>query len=290
MKIDSHTHIFLKNNTPKSIEEWFENKSQSMKNIYSTETLLGEMDDNDIKKSLVLPLSKRNNIKTVNNFMAKIQEANIERLICFGTINPHSAEESIKEIKRIKNGLDLKGIKLHPTLQEFFPNDKSLFKIYEVIEKENLPIIFHSGFGGLKDLTDKYSEPILLDEVACRFKDIKIIISHGGRYFFEQTAMMLRKHPNVYTEISTILPKNNINIKNNFFILLEFLEKIKKLNGDLKKVFFGSDYPFRGIGETLKILETIKDKGPYISNDDVGKILHKNFINCFGQNLKILEK
>ena len=149
-------------------------------------------------------------------------------------------------------------------------------------EDLELPILFHSGFGGFTKLTDKYSEPIFLDEVACKFNKLKIIIGHGGRSFYNQTAMLLRKHKNIYTEVSTNLPKFCKDRKTRKLLLLELLVKIKKLYGNLEKVFFGSDYPFRSMRETIELLKEIKDSKSCIWPNEIDDILQKNLINNLG--------
>jgi predicted TIM-barrel fold metal-dependent hydrolase len=139
-------------------------------------------------------------------------------------------------------------------------------------------------------LFDKYSEPILLDDVASRFNNLKIIIAHGGRFFFDQTAMLLRKHKNIFTEISSNFPKIPINGKNNNLLLIELLKKIKILNGNLKKVFFGSDFPFRGINKTLNLLNSIKsDRSQEINffPKEIDEILNENLINNLGHVFRL---
>lgn len=287
MLIDSHVHIFPFGLINQDFENWFKNKKSKVDQEFGVEQLINEMDLNNVDMSIVLPLFKNNKFKEINDYLGNIQKLNPDRLICFAGINPKNIKSSIAELKRIKFELNLKGIKLHPTLQKFYPNNKKYFEIYKLAEDLELPILFHSGFGGFTKLTDKYSEPIFLDEVACKFNKLKIIIGHGGRSFYNQTAMLLRKHKNIYTEVSTNLPKLYSNGETNKILLFELLKNIKILCGNLDKVFFGSDYPFRGIRETIKLLEDIKDIKSCILPDEIDNILNDNLMDCLGKNLGI---
>ncbi|MCL5070506.1 MAG: amidohydrolase family protein [Actinobacteria bacterium] len=290
MIIDCHTHIFPFGFITQDIADWFK-KTYNLKDFkFGIDELIKDMDENKVEKSIVLPLIKENEFEGINDYMGKIQKKWSERIICFGTINPKNITLSLRELKKIKQKLELKGIKLHPTIQEFYPNDERLFKIYELAEKLGLPILFHSGFGGLIQSTDKYSQPIYLDEVACSFNELKIIIGHGGRYFYDQTAMLIRKHKNIYTEISTSLPKSTDNDNYKNLLLIELLRKIKIMNGSLKKVFFGSDFPFRTIPETIELLESVKNTKKMdldFSPMEINDIFKNNIINKLGHIFNI---
>ena len=48
----------------------------------------------------------------------------------------------------------------------------------------------------------KYSLPILIDEVAQAFPDLKFIMAHMAHPWQRDCAVVLRKHPNVYADVS----------------------------------------------------------------------------------------
>jgi len=282
MIIDCHTHIFPSGFINQDISEWFKRTYKLKDCKFGVDKLIKEMDKSGVEKSIILPLIEEDKFEEANDYMFKIQRKWKERIICFGTINPKNIRLSLKELVRIKQKLGLKGIKLHPTFQEFYPNEIKIFKIYELLEKLDLPILFHSGFGGLFKYQDKYSEPKHLDDIACNFNNLKIIIGHGGRYFYEQTAMLIRKHDNVFTEISTNLPKKAYNEEYKNLLTIELLKKIKIMNGSLNKVFFGSDFPFRRMEETVNLLDSVKNANIQdisFSADEIDNIYSKNIIS-----------
>ena len=137
--------------------------------------------------------------------------------------------------------LELRGLKLHPTLQAFFPNDRRFYPLYEKCAELEVPVLFHSGFGaagagmpGGGGLKLKYSAPVPgIDDVAADFPGLSIIMAHAGwPWTEEQIAVALHK-PNVFLDLSGWAPK----------YIPEPL--IREAGSRLRdKVMFGSDYPY----------------------------------------------
>ena len=79
----------------------------------------------------------------------------------------------------------MRGFKFHPTAQEFYPNDRKAYPLYEVIAAARLPALFHTGHTGIGagmpgggGIRLKYSNPMLIDDVAVDFPDMPIILAH----------------------------------------------------------------------------------------------------------------
>jgi predicted TIM-barrel fold metal-dependent hydrolase len=107
----------------------------------------------------------------------------------FGIIDPWQGKLALQEIHRCKEELGLHGIgEFNPARQHFFPNDLRFYPLWEEIQKQGLPVLFHSGLaagagtpgGGGTKL--KYTQPIHLDDVAADFPELQIISDiHPGR-------------------------------------------------------------------------------------------------------------
>ena len=68
--------------------------------------------------------------------------------------------------------------------------------------------MFHTGTSIFPGARNKYGDPIYIDDVAVDFPKLKILLAHGGRPLWMDTAFFLmRRHPNVYLDISGIPPK-----------------------------------------------------------------------------------
>jgi len=96
------------------------------------------------------------------------------------------------------------GIKLYLGYQHFTAADPRVVPIAKLCGKYNRPLIFHSGdfYDPLRIALLKYSHPIHVDELAKAVPETKIVISHFGFPYLLETAMVVAKNSNVYTDIS----------------------------------------------------------------------------------------
>ncbi|MBM7623374.1 amidohydrolase family protein [Sporohalobacter salinus] len=288
MIIDVHTHLWPPDQTPKEMISYFKKREfgTEISNILSGEGLLSYMKKANIERSIVAPLAfhadaDNKELKQYNLYVKEeVKKAN-EKLIGLCMINPYEGEESIELLRKYIEDWDFQGLKLHPSIQEFYPNNEEIFPIYETMQEYKLPILFHSGSIGIKPFKNKFSRPYLLDDVACEFSELPIILGHSGRIWYEETAMLLRKHENIYADISTNIGR----LESNISAPMEWmLSKIKIWSGNLDKVFFGSDYPFYFQEKTLDVLNKAK-KGSNLSSHyddlitkkDIKKITTKNY-------------
>jgi predicted TIM-barrel fold metal-dependent hydrolase len=159
-------------------------------------------------------------------------------LIPFASINPTrpSAPEDARAL--IATGR-VRGFKLHPPLQEFFPNDRAVYPFYEVIEAARLPVVFHTGHSGIGTgmrggggVRLKYGAPLPIDDVAVDFPDLPIILAHPSFPWQDEALSICMHKPNVYIDLSGWSPK--------YFPpnLVQYANTLLK-----DKVLFGSDYP-----------------------------------------------
>src|SRR6202162_1699733 len=157
----------------------------------------------------------------------------------FGSVDPLKGDRAIAELSRIAD-LGLKGVKLHPSLQAFAPDDERHWPLYERCEELGLVLLFHTGTSGIgagqsggQGIRLDYARPIRLDAAAASFPDLKMIAAHFGYpWHLELLAMALHK-TNIYIDISGSAPR---------YIPAEVVRDMK---GRLQDQFlFGSDYPF----------------------------------------------
>lgn len=292
MLIDFHTHLWPHEslasdviNYLKSREIWDEQHS-----ILTSERLLKVMDSNNIAVSVVLssvlsPETKNTEIYSMNQYVSKQISANKDRLLGFFTLNPFFRKEALQLLERSIKELDLCGLKIHPSFQKIFPSDKKLYPFYKKMEEYGLPVLFHSGSIGIIPYKDFYSNPLFIDEVACDFPDLTIIIGHAGKIWHKETAMLLRKHKNIYADISTNIGRSASFSEHPMSWLLY---KIKSYSGRIDRLLFGSDYPLYMQNETLECLKKaamlLNSKyDDFITSDDMEKIMHKNAIRLLNR-------
>ena len=165
-----------------------------------------------------------------NEFVAEFCQRD-ERLIPFASINPVLDPTPAKTLTSLVEDMGMRGLKLLPPYQFFYPNDERLFPLYSKAEELEIPVNFHTGSSIFKNTRLKYADPMHLDDVAVDFPDLKIIMAHGGRSFWYDVAFFLvKRHKNVYIDVSGLPPSNLLNYFPN-------LEEIAD------KVVFGSDWP-----------------------------------------------
>ena len=182
----------------------------------------------------------------VNQFIADYVKESPGRLISCGGLHPrHSPhiEADIEELLRLKIRL----IKIHPPHQLLFPNDylngvKELGLIYQAAEANGVPVMFHTGTSIFAGARNRYGDPIYIDDVAVDFPRLKIILAHGGRPLWMHTAFfLLRRHPNIFLDISGIPPNG----------LLNYFPRLDEIAG---QTLFGTDWPGPGVPDIKKNL------------------------------------
>lgn len=174
-----------------------------------------------------------------NEEVAEICAENSDILIPFASIDPWKGKMGAREARRLIRDFGVKGFKFHPTFQGFWPNDRMAYPMYEVLEEEGMIALFHtgqtgvgSGMRGGMGMRLKYSNPMMVDDVAVDFPDLKIILAHPSFPWQEEALSVAQHKPNVYIDLSGWSPK--------YFpdILIRYSNTLLK-----KKMLFGSDWP-----------------------------------------------
>ena len=176
-----------------------------------------------------------------NDYVAGIVQQYPEQFMGFASVDPWLGKAAVLEVERSVKELGLKGLKLHPVHQAFFPNDPRFYPLYAMCDALGIPVLFHSGFAGAGSglpggggMKLKYSTPIPgIDDVAADFPSLTVIMAHPAwPWVEEQIAVALHK-ANVYLDLSGWSPR----------FIPEAL--VRETNTRLQdKVMFGSDYPF----------------------------------------------
>ncbi|HEX7593258.1 MAG TPA: amidohydrolase family protein [Anaerolineae bacterium] len=153
------------------------------------------------------------------------------RLIPFCSVNHYLHDRPAQELERFVTQEGFRGIKLYPTYEHFYTNDRELYPMYAVAQSLNIPVMVHTGSSVFRGAKLKYGDPLALDDVAVDFPNLKIVMAHSGRGFWYDRAFFLaRLHENVYMEIAGLPPQR----------LLEYFPEFER-NAD--KIIFGSDWP-----------------------------------------------
>jgi predicted TIM-barrel fold metal-dependent hydrolase len=135
--------------------------------------------------------------------------------------------------------------------------------------------MLHTGGIGVAPALDSLGHPIYVDEIACNFPKMVVIMGHCGRGFYDEAASILRKHVNVYADVSANFAKLR---DREYIFLQELIKRVKLWTGNVDKLLFGSDYPYYGQKQTMNLLEMClapNDLIP-ITKEDISQIKNVN--------------
>lgn len=151
-------------------------------------------------------------------------------LIPFASVDPNTDADAATLLQSyIDRGV--RGLKLYPSYQFFYPNERRVYPIYEVCQSAGIPVLLHIGSSVIPGTRLKYCDPIYLDDVAVDFPRLSIVMAHGGRgYWYDACAFLAAHFSNVYIDVTGLRPER----------LLEHFPLMEK---HADKYIFGTDWP-----------------------------------------------
>ncbi len=181
-------------------------------------------------------------------------------LIPFSNLNPFLISHLDEELDRCATEWGMRGVKLYPTYQQFYPHDRMIYPLYAKAQELKIPVMVHTGSSVFRGSRMKYGDPVHLDDVAVDFPELALLQVHSGRGFWYDSAFFLAQlHPHVYMEIAGLPPQN----------LLKYFPDLEK-NAD--KIIFGSDWPgVPGIGKNIEAIRRLP-----LKDETKKKILGEN--------------
>jgi len=186
----------------------------------------------------------------VNIFIADYVKEDPRRLISCGSLHPRHSTNFMADVDHLLR-LGIHMIKVHPPHQLLYPNDylhgvKELEILYRAAEANGVPVMFHTGTSIFPGARNKFGDPIHVDDVAVDFPRLKILLAHGGRPLWMNTAFFLvRRHANVHLDISGIPPK----------ALLKYFPRLEEIAA---RTVFGTDWPGPGVPDIKRNLEDFR--------------------------------
>jgi predicted TIM-barrel fold metal-dependent hydrolase len=218
---------------------------------------------------LVNPAIKGVPVRPMNEVVAKLLKAYPDRFIGFAGFDPNNGAPAVDEIEYAVKELGFSGIKSVASALELDINDRAFYPCYSKAEELGIPILIHTGSVIVKGVRVKHVHPLMIDDVAFDFPDLKIICAHLGGWQYLDAISMLLHHRNVFADLS-FWPLNPLYAG---LVPWELLEQTVP-----DKVLLGSDYP---AGQTPKEAAEAVKKLP-VSQSFKGKILGDNAVAVLG--------
>jgi predicted TIM-barrel fold metal-dependent hydrolase len=231
----------------------------------SAHELLKAMDAQGIARAALINSANPDVIgitDAVNPWIARYVEGHRDRLVPVGGIHPRHSRDVAGDVKRLLDDYRLGAIKLHPPHMELSANAyrtdcPSLADVYRLAGEAKRPVLIHTGTSIFPGARNVYADPMACDDVAVDFPETTIVLCHAGRPLWYETAFfLLRRHPNVLLDVSSIPPKK----------LLEVLPRIPEA---ADRVLWGTDWPSKGVKSmsqnvedflTLPLSDSVKRK------------------------------
>ncbi len=165
-------------------------------------------------------------------------------------------QDVVDELRGMLEAGEIKGLKLYPGYEPFYPADPRLEPAYRLAEEFDVPVMIHSGDTYSPTGKVKYSHPLNVDEVAVDFPQVKFLICHLGNPWFRDCMEVVYKNDNVYTDISG-LTLGNFTDRFEAYMRQQLKEMI--LWGvNPRKVLFGTDWPLATMESYLQFMEELK--------------------------------
>ena len=268
--IDFHIHTGDMSHYNPWVIDFFNKENQVYRDNFhkkiNVEGVLDYLKTEGVEKAVTLAEYNPNSSGIVSNEYLSDFCKGHDELVPIASINFETDVPYIEQAKHAVEKLGMKGFKLLPSYNYFYPDDPKMFPVYAYAQELGLPIMFHTGTSIFRGTRIKYANPLLLDEVAFEFPELKLLLEHGGRSFwYDRVAWMLMRHKNVYVGCAGIPAKH-------------LIANFKHLEKDSDRFIFGSDWP--GIPGISTMAQKIMDLP--ISHEAKEKIFYHNAARVLG--------
>ena len=212
-----------------------------------------------------------------NDIAARVAAVNPDKYIPFMSLHPEQPDID-EEYDRAVGELGCRGMKLALSYQAVDPMSAAAFRLFDRLQSDGLPIVFHSGMSASPDAVLRYAHPLATDEVAIAFPRLKMILAHTSHPWYEDCMSVVRKHPNVWTDISG-MPSRPWMAWRAMRVFHEF--------SATHKMLFGSDWVLWTPQETMDGLRAIprfaRDHNlPPVPEDEIEAIINRNSLELLG--------
>lgn len=255
MIFDAHAHVY-----PGAGGFW--------KRASSAGELIAAMDRAGVARAAVVAIEPALPVGVVREAVA----AHPDRFVAVGSVDP-AHEEAVADAERQVTVLGVRGIKLHPRLQQIrFEDLPRLEPLAIKCGELRVPLVVCSFAGGPDLFKGRTIE--LCHELAGLAPQTAIVMAHAGGYRPLDAIMALKARPNLHVDLSfspVYFAGSSVTQD------LEYLVR----RSDPARVLFGSDFPEASIEATLAWLDGVFDRGA-LPEAHRTAILHDNAARLFG--------
>jgi predicted TIM-barrel fold metal-dependent hydrolase len=183
-----------------------------------------------------------------------------------------------RELRQGHKELGLRGIKLLPMYAGFRPDEERLDPLWKYAQQHHLPVLLHTGTTFIAQAPLECTLPRHLDRVAIRFPEVKLILAHLGHPYEGECVVVIRKHPNVYADVSA-LHYRPFQLYHSLMLVQEY--------GVWDKLLFGTDYPFTTVNASVEGLRGLNSmlEGtalPRLNEKEIEGLIQRDSLRILG--------
>lgn len=168
----------------------------------------------------------------------------------------------------------IRGLKLYPGYEPFYPNDPSLEPAFEFARQHALPVMVHSGDTYTPRGKIKFSHPIHVDELAVDHPEVSFVICHIGNPWIRDCMEVVYKNANVYTDFSGLVLGDFSDRFESY--MRKQVQEMLLFGVQPEKCLYGTDWPISSMEGYLEFMEELR-----IPPRDRKLILSENAIRLF---------
>ncbi len=193
MIIDVHTHL---NNY----------HEERVRNIDAClDSLQEEMAENNVDFALVLSSYKVTEHRPPTRAVVEATQGLPNIAVVAGVSIKHYRERDLREISDfLADGL-VKGLKLYPGYEPFYPYDPRCQVVYDLAMEYDVPVMIHTGDTYSPQGKVRFAHPLNIDDVAVDNPGLKIVICHIGNPWITDCMEVVYKNNNVYADVSGLV-------------------------------------------------------------------------------------
>ncbi|MCU0314009.1 MAG: amidohydrolase family protein [Solirubrobacteraceae bacterium] len=176
----------------------------------SDDQLIADLDEAGITRSLITGFDERSTCGVTfvaNEAVAALGERHPERFVCFAGADIMRGSAALAELEHWVGERGFRGLSLRPFLIGEVATHRAYFPFYAKCVELDIPLSIHASANWTRTRRSELGHPRFIDEVACHFPELRIIMSHAGYPWVLEACLIARKHPNVYLELSAHRPR-----------------------------------------------------------------------------------
>jgi hypothetical protein len=168
----------------------------------------------------------------------------------------------------------VKGLKLYPGYEPYYPHDKRLKVVYDLAEEFDVPVMIHSGDTYSPKGKVKYAHPLEVDEVAVDHPNVRFVICHLGNPWLVDCMEVVYKNQNVYADFSGLILGEFTEAFEDY--MEQQIGEVILYAGEPRKFLYGSDWPICSMKSYVAFVQQLK-----LPAADLHAIMYENARQLF---------